>query len=65
MDATAWDARYAASDLVWSAEPNRFVELQGTAEHGSFSRGELDILLGHAERGIGELFGAQRKALGW
>jgi len=46
-------------------EPNRFVELQGTAEHGSFSRGELDILLGHAERGIGELFGAQRKALGW
>lgn len=46
-------------------EPNRFVELQGTAEHGSFSRSELDVLLGHAERGIGELFGAQRKALGW
>ena len=46
-------------------EPNRFVELQGTAEHGSFSRSELDALLGHAERGIGELFGAQRKALGW
>jgi ribonuclease PH len=46
-------------------EPNRFVELQGTAEHGSFSRSELDLLLGHAERGISELFGAQRKALGW
>jgi ribonuclease PH len=46
-------------------EPNRFVELQGTAEHGSFSRSELDLLLGHAERGIAELFGAQRKALGW
>lgn len=46
-------------------EPNRFVELQGTAEHGSFSRAELDLLLGHAERGITELFGAQRKALGW
>ena len=46
-------------------EPNRFVELQGTAEHGSFSRAELDVLLGHAERGITELFGAQRKALGW
>ena len=46
-------------------EPNRFVELQGTAEHGSFSRRELDLLLGHAERGITELFGAQRKALGW
>jgi SAM-dependent methyltransferase len=25
MDSSAWDARYAASDLVWSAEPNRFV----------------------------------------
>jgi SAM-dependent methyltransferase len=25
MDAAAWDARYAAADLVWSAEPNRFV----------------------------------------
>ena len=22
MDATLWDDRYAASDLVWSAEPN-------------------------------------------
>jgi ribonuclease PH len=46
-------------------EPNRFVELQGTAEHGTFSRSELDLLLGHAERGIAALFGAQRKALGW
>jgi hypothetical protein len=26
MDATAWDARYAASELVWSAGPNQFVE---------------------------------------
>ena len=25
MDATAWDDRYAASDLVWSAEPNIWV----------------------------------------
>jgi len=25
MDADAWDERYAASDLVWSREPNRFV----------------------------------------
>ena len=46
-------------------EPNRFVELQGTAEHGTFSRAELDRLLGHAERGIAQLFSAQRKALGW
>ena len=25
MDAAAWDARYSASDLVWGAEPNRWV----------------------------------------
>ena len=25
MDAEAWDERYAASELVWSAEPNQFV----------------------------------------
>lgn len=25
MDAKHWDERYAATDLVWSAEPNRFV----------------------------------------
>jgi SAM-dependent methyltransferase len=26
MDAAAWDERYAASELVWSAGPNQFVE---------------------------------------
>lgn len=26
MDAAAWDERYAATDLVWSATPNQFVE---------------------------------------
>jgi len=25
VDADAWDRRYAGTDLVWSAEPNRFV----------------------------------------
>lgn len=28
VDAHAWDERYAASELVWSAEPNRFVAEQ-------------------------------------
>lgn len=28
MDARAWDERYAASELVWSAGPNRFVEAE-------------------------------------
>ena len=26
MDAAAWDERYAATELVWSAGPNQFVE---------------------------------------
>lgn len=26
MDARAWDERYAAAELVWSARPNQFVE---------------------------------------
>jgi hypothetical protein len=26
VDARAWDERYAAAELVWSAAPNRFVE---------------------------------------
>lgn len=28
MDSAAWDARYAARDLVWSATPNRWVEAE-------------------------------------
>ncbi|HET7356742.1 MAG TPA: methyltransferase domain-containing protein [Nocardioidaceae bacterium] len=28
MDARSWDERYAASELVWSAKPNQFVEAE-------------------------------------
>ena len=28
MDARSWDERYAASELVWSARPNQFVEAE-------------------------------------
>jgi ribonuclease PH len=41
-----------------------FVEVQGTAEGATFSRRELDTLLGLAERGIADLVGEQRRALG-
>ncbi|AKC86133.1 ribonuclease PH [Pseudoxanthomonas suwonensis] len=40
-----------------------FIELQGTAEGHAFRRTELDALLALAEKGIGELFAAQRAAL--
>jgi len=45
-------------------EPDKFVEVQGTGEHGTFSRAELDTLLAYGERGIAQLFALQRKALG-
>ncbi|MGZ5187226.1 MAG: ribonuclease PH [Caldimonas sp.] len=41
-----------------------FVELQGTAEGATFSRLEMDALLGLAAKGIGQLVAAQRQALG-
>jgi ribonuclease PH len=44
--------------------PASYVEVQGTGEHGTFSRVQLDSLLDLAERGISELFAAQRKVLG-
>src|SRR5690349_10831664 len=55
MDAAAWDERYAATDLVWSAGPNQFVE----AELGELAPGKaLDLACGEgrnarwlAERG--------------
>ena len=46
-------------------EPSAFVEVQGTGEHATFLRGQLEALLDLAELGIAELFQAQRKALGW
>jgi ribonuclease PH len=41
-----------------------FVEVQGTAEGAAFGRAQLDQLIGLAERGIRELIGHQKKALG-
>jgi ribonuclease PH len=45
--------------------PGSLVEVQGTGESGVFSRAELERMLDYAERGIGQLFEAQRRALGW
>lgn len=55
MDAHAWDERYAASDLVWSREPNQFVAAEladlspGTAVDLAAGEGRNAIWL--AERG--------------
>ena len=43
--------------------PDRFVEVQGTGEHGTFQRAELDRLIDLAHGGIRQLFAAQEAAL--
>jgi ribonuclease PH len=50
-------------NVVMSSE-GRFVEVQGTGEHGTFDRAELDRLLDLAVRGLAELDMLQRSALG-
>ena len=49
-------------NVVMSSE-GRFVEVQGTGEHGTFDRSQLDRLLELATSGIASLDAAQRQAL--
>ena len=49
-------------NVVMSSE-GKFVEVQGTGEHGTFDRGQLDQLLELAIAGIRSLDSAQTKAL--
>jgi len=49
-------------NVVMSSE-GRFVEVQGTGEHGTFDRSQLDRLLDLATSGIATLDAAQRKVL--
>lgn len=50
-------------NVVMSSE-GQFVEVQGTGEHGTFSRDELDSLLALAIRGLREIDQLQQRALG-
>jgi len=45
------------------AGPGRFVEVQGTGEHGTFGRDQLTALLDAAVQACSELEAAQRRAL--
>lgn len=49
---------------VAMTEEGRFVEVQGTAEHGPFDRAQLDALLELAAKGIRELIAQQKASLG-
>jgi len=60
----AEDKDAAVDSNIVMVEPSQFVEVQGTGEHGTFSRAQLETILDLAEGGIAQLFQAQRKALG-
>jgi ribonuclease PH len=49
---------------VVMAEDGGLIETQATAEKGSFSRSELNVLIDLAEVGLKEVFAAQRAVLG-
>ncbi len=59
-------AEDSAADVdfnVVMTDDDRFVEVQGTAEHRSFDRGQLNQMLDLAAAGIRQLFELQRAAI--
>jgi ribonuclease PH len=59
-------AEDSAADVdmnVVMTEDGRFAEVQGTGEGQTFSKGELNALLGLAEKGVKRLIREQKKAL--
>ena len=65
LDLNYAEDRIAAVDAnVVIAEPDRYVEVQGTGERDTFDRAQLDQLLGLASSGIAELFAIQHRTLG-
>jgi ribonuclease PH len=63
--AYAEDKDAGVDSNIVMVEPAEFVEVQGTGEHATFTRSQLETILDSAGQGIRELFTAQRKALGW
>lgn len=60
----AQDVRAEVDMNVVMSSEGRYVEVQGTGEHGTFDRAQLDRLLSLATAGIAELSERQRAALG-
>ena len=58
------DSRAEVDLNVVMTEAGHFVEIQGTGEHGDFTREQLNLMLDSAEKGCHELIAAQRAALG-
>jgi ribonuclease PH len=58
------DSRAEVDFNVVMTLEGRFVEVQGTGERGTFDKGQLDVLLSLAHRGIAQLFARQIQAIG-
>ena len=58
------DVRAGVDMNVVMTNASGFVEVQGTGEHGTFDRAELDALLDLAASGIQALNARQRAVLG-
>ena len=64
LDLAYLEDRDAGVDAnIVMVRPDRFVEVQGTGEHGTFARAELDRQLELAQGGMTQLFAAQAQAL--
>ena len=57
------DSRAEVDMNVVGTEDGALIEVQGTAEHGTFDRKQLDAMLDLATLGIRQLAAAQRKAV--
>ena len=57
------DSRASVDFNIVMTDEGDFIEVQGTAEDGAFSRGQMDEMLTMAESGIGQLMEAQRRAI--
>ena len=65
LDLAYAEDRAAAVDAnVVIAEPDQYVEVQGTGERSTFDRAELDSLLNLATLGARQLFAEQQRVLG-
>ena len=57
------DSRASVDFNIVMTDTGDFIEVQGTAEDGAFSRAQMDEMLTMAESGIRQLMEAQRRAI--
>ena len=57
------DSRASVDFNIVMTDAGDFIEVQGTAEHGAFSRAQMDEMVTMAESGIRQLIEAQRRAV--